>query len=134
MNLNWKSLLVVATLSLGAGLGACESSTTTTPAVSPTTDVKPAESAPAAPAAKEGDAMKKEGDAMKKEGDAMKKEGDAMKKDATKKEGDAMKKEGDAKKKEGDAMKKEGDAMKKEGDAMKKDATKPSESPKTEAK
>jgi hypothetical protein len=84
-SLNWKALLVVASLSLGAGLVSCESASTP-----PATDVK-------APDAK-GDAMKSpdaKGDAMKSpdaKGDAMKSpdaKGDAMKSPDAK--GDAMK-------------------------------------------
>lgn len=92
--MNWKTLILIAGLTLVVNLAACSNSPTGTTEATPS----------ASPA---GDAMKKEGDAMKA-GDAMQQEGSAMK------EGDAMK--------AGDAMKKD-DAMK-AGDAMKNETPK----------
>jgi hypothetical protein len=78
--MNWKSLLVIATLSLSAGLTACNKEATTPDATKPAdsaapaggeapkTDAKPGEAAP------KGDAMGKPGEAPK--GDAMGKPGD----------------------------------------------------------
>jgi hypothetical protein len=111
MNLNWKALLVVASLSLGTGLVACDSGTTppagtgTAPgavdapkAPEPSAPAAGSVEAPKAPDAK-GDAMKAP-DAMKSpdaKGDAMKapgaKPGDAPKSlDGAPKPSDAPKK------------------------------------------
>jgi hypothetical protein len=106
--MNWKSLLVIATLSLSAGLTACNKEAATPDAT------KPADSAaPAGGEAKPGDAPKtdaKPGDAPK--GDAMGKPGD--KGDAPK--GDAMGKPGD----KGDAKPVDGAKGDKKPDAPKK--------------
>jgi hypothetical protein len=101
--MNWKSLLVIATLSLSAGLTACNKEAATPDAT------KPADSAAPAGDAKPGDAPKtdaKPGEAPK--GDAMGKPGEAPKGDA--KPADAK---GDAKPADGAKGDKKPDAPKK---------------------
>jgi hypothetical protein len=122
--MNWKLLLVVATLSLTTSLTACGKKED---AIAP--DAKtPETSVPATTETKPVDAMKeganKAGDAMK---DGATKAGDGVK-GAVTKTGDAMK---DGAAKTGDAMKeganKAGDAMKGEKPAT---GTKPADAPK----
>jgi hypothetical protein len=70
--MNWKTLCLIAGLTLTANLAACSSkersTNQVTPSVSPATDTnKPSDAMQEGGAMKQGDAMKQEGDAMKQD-------------------------------------------------------------------
>ena len=87
--MNWKVLVLIASLTLSAGLNSCSSPASSNNQVTPNSNP---DASDAMRKDKSGDAMSQPGDAMSKDksGDSMNKPGDAMSKD---KSGDAMKKE-----------------------------------------